>query len=107
MSARLSYPGICPSEAAPEAPAAPQAVPVNTAEVQVGDVPIVLDGIGTVAAYNVVDVHTQVTGTIQQIGFRRRPDGAQGRSDRAARSAAIPGGPATGRSESARVISPT
>jgi multidrug efflux system membrane fusion protein len=58
-----------PSEAAPEAPTAPQAVPVNTAEVQVGDVPIVLDGIGTVEAYNVVDVHTQVTGTIQHIAF--------------------------------------
>jgi membrane fusion protein, multidrug efflux system len=58
-----------PSAAAPDALAAPQAVPVNTAEVQVGDVPIVLDGIGTVQAYNVVDVHTQVTGTIQQIAF--------------------------------------
>ena len=58
-----------PSAAAPDALAAPQAVPVNTAAVQVGDVPIVLDGIGTVQAYNVVDVHTQVTGTIQQIAF--------------------------------------
>src|SRR6201996_8137928 len=58
-----------PSAAAPDALAAPQAVPVNTAEVQVGDVPIVLDGIGTVQSYNVVDVHAQVTGTIQQIGF--------------------------------------
>jgi multidrug efflux system membrane fusion protein len=58
-----------PSEAAPEAPTVPQSVPVNTAQVQVGDVPIDLDGIGTVEAYNVVDVHTQVTGTIQQIAF--------------------------------------
>ena len=88
-----------PSEAAPEAPTAPQAVPVNTAQVQIGDVPIVLDGIGTVEAYNVVDVHTQVTGTIQHDRFRRRTGGAQGRFDRPTRPAAISGGPATGRSE--------
>ena len=88
-----------PSEAAPEASAAPQAVPVNTAEVQVGDVPIVLDGIGTVAGVQ--------RGGRAHAGhrhdpadrFRRRPDGAQGRFDRATRSAAISGGPATGRSE--------
>jgi membrane fusion protein, multidrug efflux system len=58
-----------PSEAAPEIPAVVPAVPVNAAKVQVGDVPIVLDGIGTVEAYNAVDVHSQVTGTIQQIAF--------------------------------------
>jgi multidrug efflux system membrane fusion protein len=28
-----------------------------------------MSGIGTVVAYNVVDVHAQVTGTIDQIGF--------------------------------------
>jgi membrane fusion protein, multidrug efflux system len=58
-----------PTEAAPEVPAAVPAVPVNTARVQVGDTPVVLTGIGTVQPYNVVDVHTQVTGTIQQIAF--------------------------------------
>jgi len=61
--------GFYPSEAAPEAPAVPLAIPVNVAKVQVGDVPIVLTGIGSVEPYNVVDVHAQVTGTIQQIGF--------------------------------------
>ena len=65
----IAAPRYYPSEATPEASAAPQAVPVTTAEVQVGDVPIVRDGIGTVAAYNMVDVHTQVTGTIQRIAF--------------------------------------
>ncbi len=58
-----------PSEAAPEDSSTPLAIPVNAAKVQVGDVPIVLTGIGSVQAYNVVDVHAQVTGTIQQIGF--------------------------------------
>ena len=58
-----------PSEAAPEPPEVSTRIPVNTAKVQVGDVPIVLTGIGSVQAYNVVDVHTQIPGTIQQIGF--------------------------------------
>jgi multidrug efflux system membrane fusion protein len=44
-------------------------VPVVATKVQVGDVPIVVTGIGTVEPYNVVDIHTQVTGTIEKIGF--------------------------------------
>jgi membrane fusion protein, multidrug efflux system len=83
MTKRMICAGVClaacagalvvtrlhPTEAAPQLPAAVPAVPVNATKVQVGDVPIELTGIGTVQAYNVVDVHTQVTGTIQQIGF--------------------------------------
>jgi membrane fusion protein, multidrug efflux system len=38
-------------------------------KVQVSDVPIVMSGIGTVVAYNAVDVRTQVTGSIERIGF--------------------------------------
>ena len=45
------------------------AVPVVTEKIQASDVPIVMSGIGSVMAYNVVDVHAQVTGTIDQIGF--------------------------------------
>jgi multidrug efflux system membrane fusion protein len=45
------------------------AVPVVAEKVRVSDMPIVLTGIGTVTAYNVVDVHAQVTGTIDKIGF--------------------------------------
>jgi multidrug efflux system membrane fusion protein len=44
-------------------------VPVVAEPVQVSDVPIVMEGLGTVAAYNVVDMEAQVTGTIQKIGF--------------------------------------
>ena len=51
----------------PAAP--PPPVPVVAAKVQVSDVPIVLEGIGTVMAYNIVDIHTQVAGTIEKIGF--------------------------------------
>jgi hypothetical protein len=55
--------------AEPPPPAAPAPVPVVTTNVQVSDVPIVMTGIGTVEPYNVVDVHTEVTGTIEKIGF--------------------------------------
>ena len=45
------------------------AVPVVAEKTQASDVPIVMSGIGTVMAYNVVDAHAQVTGTIDKIGF--------------------------------------
>jgi membrane fusion protein, multidrug efflux system len=45
------------------------AVPIVATKVQVSDVPVVLTGIGTVLAYNVVDVRAQVAGTIDRIGF--------------------------------------
>ena len=44
-------------------------VPVIVAKVAVSDMPIVKVGIGTAVAYNSVAVHTQVTGTIEKIGF--------------------------------------
>ena len=55
--------------AAPPPAAPPPPVPVVAAKVQVSDVPIVLEGIGTVMAYNIVGIHTQVAGTIEKIGF--------------------------------------
>ena len=53
----------------PPPPQAASAVPVVAAKVQVSDFPIVMEGIGSVVAYNVVDVRAQVTGTIEKIGF--------------------------------------
>jgi membrane fusion protein, multidrug efflux system len=47
----------------------PEPIPVVTAKVGVSDVPIVKVGLGTVSAYNTVDVRAQVTGTIETIGF--------------------------------------
>ena len=44
-------------------------VPVVAEKVRVADFPIVMTGIGSVVPYNVVDVHAQVTGTIEKIGF--------------------------------------
>jgi membrane fusion protein, multidrug efflux system len=48
---------------------APLPVPVVAAKVEVSDFPIAMSGIGTVIAYNTVDIHAQVTGTIERIGF--------------------------------------
>jgi multidrug efflux system membrane fusion protein len=55
---------IQPAQAAPPAP-----VPAIAEKVEVGDVPLVMEGIGTVEPYNVVDIHAQVTGTINSIDF--------------------------------------
>jgi multidrug efflux system membrane fusion protein len=55
---------------APRAASAPPLpVPVVAEKVQVSDVPMVMVGIGTVEAYNIVDIHAQVTGTIEKLGF--------------------------------------
>ena len=56
-------------EPAPAQPAILPPVPVVATKVQVADFPIVMMGIGSVVAYNVVDVRAQVTGTIEKIGF--------------------------------------
>jgi multidrug efflux system membrane fusion protein len=61
-----SYAILAPPAAAQDAPAP---VPVVTAKVGVSDMPLVKIGLGTVTAYNTVDVHSQVVGTIQKIGF--------------------------------------
>jgi multidrug efflux system membrane fusion protein len=47
----------------------PAPVPVVTTTVSVSDMPIVKVGLGTVSAYNTVDVRAQVSGTIEKIGF--------------------------------------
>jgi multidrug efflux system membrane fusion protein len=56
------------AQPAPQQASVP-AIPVVAEKVQVSDVPIVISGIGTVEPYNVVDIHTQVVGTIDKIGF--------------------------------------
>lgn len=43
---------------------APQPVPVTVAAVKVQDVPVYLDGIGTVQAFNTVQIKAQVNGTL-------------------------------------------
>ena len=54
---------------APAAAPAPSAVPVVTTTVQQHDVPIVLDGLGTVQALNSATVRSQITGLLQTVNF--------------------------------------
>ena len=51
------------------APAAASPVPVVTAQVQRHDEPIVLSGLGTVAALNTASIQSQVTGVLEQVHF--------------------------------------
>jgi multidrug efflux system membrane fusion protein len=55
---------------APEAAAPAPAVPVVATPVQQGDVPIILNGLGTVQALNTATVRSQVTGLLQTVDFR-------------------------------------
>src|ERR1700751_4815305 len=48
---------------------APAAVPVTGASVTQGDVPIVLEGLGTVSPLNTATIRTQVQGTLESINF--------------------------------------
>jgi membrane fusion protein, multidrug efflux system len=51
------------------APAPPPAIPVVAEAVKSGDVPIYLSGIGTVVAYNIDVIRSQITGQLTQIAF--------------------------------------
>ena len=53
-------------------------VPVVAGFVQRRDVPIYLDGIGTVQAYNTVTVHPQVSGTLTTVAFKEGQDVKKG-----------------------------
>ncbi len=50
-------------------PAPPAPVPVVTAQVQQGDVPVILNGLGTVQALNTATIRSQVTGLLQTVNF--------------------------------------
>jgi multidrug efflux system membrane fusion protein len=51
------------------APMSSPPVPVTAAEARRKDVPIVLEGIGTVKALNTATLHSQVTGTLEEVDF--------------------------------------
>jgi multidrug efflux system membrane fusion protein len=55
--------------AATRSPALPPAVPVETAVAARTDVPIYLDGLGTVQAFNTVTVTTRVDGQVESVNF--------------------------------------
>jgi multidrug efflux system membrane fusion protein len=49
-------------------------VPVVAGKVELKDMPIYLDGLGTVQAYNTVTVHTRVDGALVQVNFSEGQD---------------------------------
>ena len=51
-------------------------VPVTVADVSTHDVPIYLDGLGTVQASNTVAIRSQVDGKLQSVNFTEGPGGA-------------------------------
>jgi multidrug efflux system membrane fusion protein len=68
---------VAPGDAAAAAkPAAP--VPVKVAPAKAEDVPIYLTGIGTIQAYNTVNVQSRVDGEITEIRFQEGQDVKQG-----------------------------
>src|SRR5215470_9652547 len=50
-------------------PASPSAIPVTVTAVSRRDVPIFLDGLGTVQASNTVAIHSQIDGKLQAVNF--------------------------------------
>ena len=59
-------------------PGAGSPVPVVAGVVKKQDVPIYLDGIGTVQAYNMVAVHPQISGTLTKVAFQEGQDVKKG-----------------------------
>ena len=59
--------GPAPSHAA--APTAAPPIPVTAAQAHKGDVPIVLEGLGTVTPINTATIRTQVQGTLDSVDF--------------------------------------
>src|SRR5882757_9435809 len=55
--------------AAPIPKSMPPAIPVQTALAQQTDVPIYLDGLGTVQAFNTITLTTRVDGQLQAVDF--------------------------------------
>lgn len=68
--------GPAPSHAAARKAAPP--VPVTAAQVHKGDVPIVLEGLGTVTPINTATIHTQVQGTLDSVDFVEGQDVKRG-----------------------------
>ena len=54
------------------------AIPVIAAEARTADVPVYLEGVGTVQAFNTVTVHSQVDGQLIKVAFREGQDVKKG-----------------------------
>jgi len=61
-----------------EAPKPPPAIPVDVATVQRGDVPVYLQGLGTVQAFYTVTITARVDGQIDKVAFKEGQDVKKG-----------------------------
>jgi membrane fusion protein, multidrug efflux system len=57
------------SDAAPPAPSGGQAIAVDATAVKRADVPVYMEGLGTIQAFNTVTVTARVDGELQKLGF--------------------------------------
>src|SRR5271154_2655221 len=67
-----------PARAAPQTGATPTEIPVTAAVVQKQDVPIILDGLGTVQGFSTVTVKARVDGQLDKLGFTEGQDVREG-----------------------------
>lgn len=52
-----------------QAPSAPPRIPVEVAQAELRDVPVYLQGLGNVQAFNTVTIRSRVDGELQKVGF--------------------------------------
>jgi multidrug efflux system membrane fusion protein len=63
------WPGVAAPTGSSASPSQSAPVPVTAAHAQLGDVPIVLEGLGTVTPINMATIRTQVQGTLDSVDF--------------------------------------
>ena len=66
------------ASAPPQRGAGQQAVPVSIAAVTQQDMPVYLDGLGSVQAFNTVTIKTRIDGEVTQVAFREGQDVKKG-----------------------------
>ena len=74
----LAWRAVAPGSADAADPRTPSAVPVTTAASRIQDMPIYLNGLGTVQAPNVVEIKAQVTGTLIALPVKEGAEVHQG-----------------------------
>ena len=74
VAALLAWPAMAPGSAQAADPEPPVTVPVTTAASRIQDMPVYLNGLGTVQPPNVVEIKAQVSGTLIALPV---PEGAE------------------------------
>jgi membrane fusion protein, multidrug efflux system len=74
----LGWRVLVPASADAAGPAPAQSVPVNTAVAQIQDMPVYLNGLGTVQPSNVVEIKAQVNGILMALPVKEGAEVHQG-----------------------------